>query len=98
MKGLLSVGIACVWVTLAASAQTNTFPPSGNVGIGTTAPQAKLDIQGGGLRVGSSPVPQPISLGGEELIYFNNDGPIVSSGQIVGGLGFVGMGVRPCMA
>src|SRR6185436_18132583 len=29
-----------------AAAQTNTFPSSGSVGIGTTSPQAPLDITG----------------------------------------------------
>ena len=28
-------------------AQTNTFPPSGNVGIGTTSPGAKLEVRHG---------------------------------------------------
>lgn len=28
------------------AAQTNTFPSSGNVGIGTTSPSAKLDVNG----------------------------------------------------
>lgn len=30
------------------SAQTNTFPTSGNAGIGTTAPRAKLEVVGNG--------------------------------------------------
>ncbi|TAM97334.1 MAG: discoidin domain-containing protein [Chitinophagaceae bacterium] len=30
-------------------AQTNTFPPSGNVGIGTTSPRANVEVNGTGL-------------------------------------------------
>ncbi|TKC04715.1 hypothetical protein FA048_18685 [Pedobacter polaris] len=33
-------------LSLKAFSQTNTFPPSGNVGIGTSAPTMKLDIVG----------------------------------------------------
>ena len=35
-----------VFAVVAATAQTNTFPSSGNVGIGTTAPASLLDING----------------------------------------------------
>jgi len=37
---------ALLFVSLNAAAQTNTFPSSGNVGIGTTSPIEKLDIRG----------------------------------------------------
>jgi hypothetical protein len=37
--------IAFTTLSIHAIAQTNTFPSSGNVGIGTTNPQAKLDIE-----------------------------------------------------
>jgi hypothetical protein len=36
-------------LTAAASAQTNTFPASGNVGIGTTSPGAALDVTGSAI-------------------------------------------------
>ena len=36
------------------SAQTNTFPTSGNAGIGTTAPRAKLETIGNGMFSSSS--------------------------------------------
>ncbi|MFC5284240.1 hypothetical protein [Pedobacter alpinus] len=46
MKKSLLVIKACIVASLTVNAQTNTFPTSGNVGIGTTNPQAKLDVNG----------------------------------------------------
>jgi len=40
-----------LWVAASASAQTNTFPATGNVGIGTTTPVFKLHVFGGNLRI-----------------------------------------------
>ena len=37
----------CLLSISIVSAQTNTFPTTGNVGIGTSTPKAKLDIVGG---------------------------------------------------
>jgi hypothetical protein len=36
----------CLFTASALEAQTNVFPTSGNVGVGTTSPQAKLDVRG----------------------------------------------------
>jgi len=66
---------------------------TGNLGVGTTTPAAKVDVQGGGLRVGAAASPQQVKLGGAQLVYFNADGPQVTKGQISGGMGFYGSGV-----
>ena len=46
MKRLLLIAFSVL--SIHAIAQTNTFPSSGNVGIGTTAPLAKLHVAGDG--------------------------------------------------
>lgn len=40
---ILFIGLFSVTIALG---QTNTFPASGNVGIGTTSPSANLDVRG----------------------------------------------------
>src|SRR6266481_6616166 len=47
----LGITMGLALLLLAAStqsvvAQSNTFPSTGNAGVGTTSPQAKLDVQG----------------------------------------------------
>ncbi|HBB90012.1 MAG TPA: hypothetical protein DC047_20605 [Blastocatellia bacterium] len=52
--GLLSLLFAIC--SHSAEAQTNTFPASGNVGIGTTSPNAKLVIASGNVGLGSNDI------------------------------------------
>ncbi|UTW63210.1 hypothetical protein KFE98_03370 [bacterium SCSIO 12741] len=52
MKTLLTFAIALAAFNF--SYAQNTFPSSGNVGIGTTSPQADLDIRGGGIILGGT--------------------------------------------
>ena len=52
MKHTIMIFVAALVVFISQSflmAQTNTFPPTGNVGIGTTAPQRTLHIVNGGI-------------------------------------------------
>lgn len=46
MKKILFITCLYLFATLCLNAQTNIFPPSGNVGIGTTNPTNKLVVQG----------------------------------------------------
>jgi hypothetical protein len=48
--GLL--GILLMTALVSVSAQTNTFPSTGNVGIGTLSPGAKLDVEGVNNQIG----------------------------------------------
>ena len=54
MKKFLIIGL--ILFTMKSSGQ-NTFPSSGNVGIGTTSPQFSLDIQNGNIRTSNSLYP-----------------------------------------
>lgn len=60
---ILLAALSCIQ----ASAQTNTFPSSGNVGIGTTSPAHKLDVTNGNIKISD----------GYEL-YFADNGQIRS--------------------
>jgi hypothetical protein len=51
----MRIFLALFWmigISSSVCGQTNTFPSSGNVGIGTTSPVAKLDIDGSGISAG----------------------------------------------
>jgi hypothetical protein len=63
MKKIFIVALLCATATYSLKAQ-NTFPSSGNVGIGITTPQAALDINGG------------IFLGGNNLDNRNGNLPL----------------------
>lgn len=75
------VGGICVGVLLCAKliAQTNTFPPSGNVGIGTTSPQFALDVSGQ-ARLQSTANVDLGSLGSDNAIYIRSSQYSVSNG------------------
>ena len=49
MKRFLLIAFTALGIN--AIAQTNTFPASGNVGIGTTTPTSKLEVSGGNIIV-----------------------------------------------
>jgi hypothetical protein len=46
-KRILWCSVFTILLAISSAGQTNTFPTSGNVGIGTTSPAAKLDVEGG---------------------------------------------------
>lgn len=55
-RAAMKLAVACAFVTAMAvvvSGQTNTFPSSGNVGIGTTTPAATLNIPTGNVLLGA---------------------------------------------
>jgi hypothetical protein len=47
---LLFLAVLCS-TSMAGMAQTNVFPANGNVGIGTTSPNKKLDVVGGDINI-----------------------------------------------
>lgn len=87
MKKIFLFLIAVVLSVGFSYAQTNTFPTSGNVGIGTTGPTAPLNIVGGGVSTSISNVGTtlttkigtanpPVTLG---VGYVSSDNPMIQA-------------------
>jgi len=71
------VGLYVALAAASAAAQTNTFPTSGNVGIGTAAPTALLHLWGNGtysaglrLQYSGSSNPWAVAQGTDSKLYF----------------------------
>ena len=64
MKKSLFVA-ACLTVSSSLFGQTNTLPTTGNVGVGTTTPTAKLEVYDGHLKVSNNTSPATIILAGD---------------------------------
>ncbi len=60
-------------------AQTNTFPTSGNVGIGTTSPTYPLDIHGGTQRIYNAAGPAYLRIEGTGLASYTGSYIILNS-------------------
>jgi hypothetical protein len=79
MRTSLAALIVATTLTAPASfAQTNTFPDSGNVGIGTTSPSAKLDVMGhvnmsGRLSSGLVPLSLGVQISQHFVVGFQNE-------------------------
>ena len=72
------MGVACM--ALSAAAQTNTFPASGDVGIGTTSPSRPLQVMGNAWVIGQAAIGQ--NTNGTAVIdafngnaYYGNNSP-----------------------
>jgi hypothetical protein len=72
------IGVACM--ALSAAAQ-NTFPATGNVGIGTTNPANLLDVEGGAIRIGTGLAEWPA----QAIIAAGSDGHNINLFPSLGG-------------
>src|SRR5438552_661024 len=84
LRKVLSLSAAlCALLTTVILADTNVFPPNGNVGIGTTTPGAKLDV-GAGMSPRSGYTDALIGSGGDvpqlELFHTNKSAAISYDG------------------
>jgi hypothetical protein len=70
MKKLLLIAFTALSIN--AVAQTNIFPSSGNVGIGTTSPQFKLDVTGNGHFSGSLNTGNNVMINGSDAAWQEN--------------------------
>ena len=87
------MGVACM--ALSAAAQTNTFPASGDVGIGTTSPSRPLQVMGNAWVIGQAAIGQ--NTNGTAVIdafngnaYYGNNSP--TNGITINPNGNVGIG------
>ncbi len=88
-RQMMGLAFCIAAFTVRAAAQSNTFPTSGNVGIGTTNPGATLDVYGNGgsanINVGTNGT---LSSGGEVFKINSNIYPL----DLVSASGNVGIG------
>jgi hypothetical protein len=81
-----------IFVSIQVFSQTNTFPSSGNVGIGTTSPDAKLQVLGN-ADVGDG-TPDPTKYGILQLARPANQGDykfhlsFIRNGNSISGMGY----------
>jgi len=71
----------CILSISKICAQTNTFPPAGNTGIGTTTPQDLLEIRTGTLRKGITLTGDGNSDAYNDIMFSINDKSAVSSSK-----------------
>lgn len=69
MKCLALITLAFVCPTLWG--QSNTFPPSGNVGVGTTSPTLKFVVSNAGAQGFEVNPTTPALTGGVDLVFYN---------------------------
>ncbi len=72
MKNLFFTSILCILSITKSFSQTNTFPDNGNVGIGTTSPKDKLDVNGN-ILISNSAIPMGLitEIGGSATPLLN---------------------------
>ena len=86
-KLLMVVMIAMALYSVPAMSQTNTFPPTGNVGIGTTAPIGKLQVS---AFSNDTYLTSPNGGGFSRLNVFNDNASVTGFINLVYGSAFAG--------